>query len=544
MKPLHNVILQPLLTLVLCSMSWAQVIKPGSAPVSSGPEPPKDSLGRDTPRGAVLGFLTAASKEDYEVATRYLDTRLHGARAATLARQLSVVLDQRLPARLNQLSPQPQGSLYYPDKPDTDRVGTVDSLEGGVDVVLQRIDRGRGPIWLFSRETLDAIPALYEEASHVSIEHVVPEFLAKWKIAQIPLYQWLFVFVGMPLVYSFTGLLSRLISRFASSVWRHLRGQAGLANPRAMMPKPVRLLVLVVIIRWMIANVNLSLLARQFWSTFASVLTVAACIWLVLVLIAWGEDQARRHMERRGMQAVSTLRLVRWTLDLLALFAGALILLSYFNVNVTAALAGLGVGGIAVALAAQKTLENVIGGVSIVADRVVRVGDFLKIGDTTGAVEQIGLRSIRIRTLDRSVVSMPNGQISNERLEVLSCRDKFWFHPVLSLRYETTAAQMRSVSRAIRELLLQHPRVEQNSVRVRFLRFGSSSLDVDVFAYISVPDFNEFLEVQEELLLRIMDAVQAAGTRMALPSQANYVAPASAFEASRTPEAIKIQARS
>ena len=102
-------------------------------------------------------------------------------------------------------------------------------------------------------------------------------------------------------------------------------------------------------------------------------------------------------------------------------------------------------------------------------------------------------------------------------------RDKFWLHPILSLRYETTAAQMRSVLEAIRSLLLEHARVERNSVRVRFLGFGSSSLDVEVFAYISVLDFGDFLEIQEDLLLRIMDAVQAAGTRMALPSQTTYL---------------------
>ena len=225
------------------------------------------------------------------------------------------------------------------------------------------------------------------------------------------------------------------------------------------------------------------------------------------------------------------LRLARRTLDLLALFGGALILLSHFNLNVTAALAGLGVGGIAIALAAQKTLENVIGGISIIADRAVRVGDFLKIGATMGTIEDIGLRSTRIRTLDRSVVSIPNSQISNERLEDLSCRDKFWLHPILSLRYETTAAQMRSALEGIRCVLVEHARVEKSSIRVRFLGFGSSSLDVEVFAYVSVIDFSDFLQIQEELLLRMMDAIQAAGTRIALPSQTTYVASGSGQEA-------------
>ena len=292
----------------------------------------------------------------------------------------------------------------------------------------------------------------------------------------------------------------------------------------------------------MTTNLSLSLLTREFWSSVANVIMIVASVWLVLILNGWGENLSRRRLEERGVQGlVSILRLVRRTLDLAVLFCGALILLSYFNLNVTAALAGLGVGGIAIALAAQKTLENVIGGISIIADRAVRVGDFLKIGATMGTIEDIGLRSTRIRTLDRSVVRIPNGQISNDRLEDLSCRDKFWLHPVLSLQYETTAAQMRSALEAIRRLLLDHARVEKDSIRVRFLGFGSSSLDVEVFAYISAVDFADFLEIQEELLLRIMDAIQAAGTRIALPSQTTYLASGAGQEGTGVLEIRKVR---
>jgi len=472
-----------------------------------------------------MGFLTASRKGDYATAKLYLDTPLRGTRADSLAEMLSVVLDRRLPARLNQLSARSEGSQYFRDRSDVDLVGTIDSLDGSVDIVVQRVKREKdGAVWLFSKETLDAIPELYEEVSLVSVDKVIPSFLTEHKIGQVSLFFVLFVFVGIPGIYALTGVLDRLVSPVAGRLWHWFRGEPNLQRLH-LVPKPVRLLLLAWVIQWMGANLNLSLLRRQFWSSVASVITIVACVWLILMLNAWGEHLSRRHLERRGVQgAVSVLRLARRTLDLFVLFGGTLILLSYFNVNVTAALAGLGVGGIAIALAAQKTLENVIGGISIIADRAMRVGDFLKIGDTTGTIEDIGLRSTRIRTLDRSVVSIPNSQISNERLEDLSRRDKFWLHPILSLRYETTATQMRDALEAIRRLLLDHARVEKASIRVRFLRFGSSSLDVEVFAYISVIDFSEFLQIQEELLLSMMDAIQAAGTRIALPSQTTYVA--------------------
>jgi MscS family membrane protein len=530
----------PLAGAILCTISWAQVDIPGATQASSLPP---DPLGRATPRGTVLGFLNASRKGDFASARRYLETPLRGGRADSLAQKLSSVLDRRLPAHLNELSARPEGSQYFPDRLDDDLVGTIDSVSGAVDIVVRRVDLGKnGTVWLFSKETLDAIPALDEEVNLVSVKSALPEFLVERKLFQIPLFEWTFVLVGMPLIYLLTGLLDRLLSPLGNRIRHRLRSQTDLRRAYVV-HKPIRLLVLALSIQWMGANFNLSLLTRQFWFSVASVITITSCVWLVLLLIAWGENVTRRRMERRGIQGlVSILRLVRRTLDLLAVFGGTLILLSHFNFNVTAALAGLGVGGIAVALAAQKTLENVIGGISIIADRVVRVGDSLKIGDTMGTIEDIGLRSTRIRTLDRSVISIPNGQIANDRLEDLSCRDKFWFHPILSLRYETTATQMRSALEAVRSLLLEHAHVERGSVRVRFLRFGSSSLDVEVFAYICAIDFADFLRIQEELLLSVMEAIQAAGTRMALPSQTTFVG-GSVHDGPGGPEILKIPAR-
>jgi MscS family membrane protein len=521
----------------------AQVSLPGTAPPPSQPVPPPDPLGRDTPRGTVFGFLNACRKGDFEGARRYLNAPLGGADLDGLARKLSVVLDRRLPARLNQLSLDPNGSQYFADRPDADLIGTIDTREGTMDITLQRVKLGeRGSVWLFSKETLNEIPELYEEVNLVSVERTIPAFLTQRKIAEISLFWWLFALAGLPVIYLLTSLLDRLIGVLVGLVWSRLSKKPNLKSVH-IFPRPVRLLLLTWVIRWMVANLNLSLLARQFWSNVASVITIAASVWLLITLNGLGEDLIRRRLERRNVKAVSVLRLARRTLDLAALFGGVLLLLRHFNLNVTAALAGLGVGGIAIALAAQKTLENVIGGISIIADRAVRVGDVVRVGAAMGTIEDIGLRSTRIRTLDRSVVSIPNGQISNERLEDLSSRDKFWLHPILSLGYETTAAQMRSVLAAIRSMLLEHPHVEQGSVRIRFLGFGSSSLDVEVFAYIYTLDFGAFLEIQEDLLLRILDAVQAAGTRMALPSQTTYLVSDSKSEERSLPEVLKIPVR-
>jgi MscS family membrane protein len=145
----------------------------------------------------------------------------------------------------------------------------------------------------------------------------------------------------------------------------------------------------------------------------------------------------------------------------------------------------------------------------------------------SGTVDSIGLRSTRIRTLDRTVVSVPNGQIATASLENFSARDKFRFYHVMGLEYSTTAAQLQSILGEITAVLSNDSRTETESVRVRFIRFGASSLDIELFAYLFSRDWNHFLESQQELLLQIMGVVEAAGARIAFPSQTVYVANAS-----------------
>ena len=483
-----------LIAVLLCLPVQAQISAPASVSAPVQPEAPKDPLGRTTPRRTVLGFLAAARKGDDELGARYLNTRLRGQRAANLAHSLFVVLDRRLPARLNKLTDEPDGSLSDPLQPDHEIVGTIPSHDRNVDIIVERVDRGdSGLIWLFSNETLDSIPDLYDQINVVSADNVVPEFVADTRFAGIPLFEWLAVFVGIPLFYALAALLSRLLSSLVGGLRRRLYRQPELPNPEVL-PIPIRLLLQAFLIRWLLTRLGLPLLARQFWSSTASVLTTAGCVWLVILLNHWAEEHVRRRLGGRNLTgATSMLRLGRRVADVLVIFVGLLVTLYQFGINPTAALAGLGVGGIAVALAAQKTLENVIAGVSLIFDQTVDVGDSLKVDDTLGTVVDIGLRSTRIRTLDRTVVSVPNGRIANMKLESLSVRDKFWFHPILSLRHGTTSPQVQAILEGIRALLGDSRYVEHNSVRVRFLRFGASSLDVEAFAYILACDWNQFL---------------------------------------------------
>jgi MscS family membrane protein len=518
------------LLLLFCQGVWSQAIPANPAPEAAAEpltvkqkEPPKDTIGRGTPRGTVLGLLSASRKGNAELAALYLHTSLRGAEAGALASQLATVIDLRLPARLNEISDQPEGSGWDPLHPDEDLVGVIQTANGNLDILVERVDRGKaGKVWLFSGETLASIPDAFQEVSESTLERFLPGFMVTTRVAEIPLFELVALFVGMPLLYWLTGLLNRILSLAAGALRRRFRRNDTLANPQVFRP-PIRLLLLAFIIRRLMSKFPLPLLARQFWSTMALMLVVVACTWLLMLFNGWGE----RYIVRRrcGLSgSASVLRLVRRTIDGLILFIGLLFTLHHFGINLTATLAGLGVGGIAVALAAQKTLENVIAGVSLIIDRAVRVGDFLNFSDIQGTVVEVGLRSTRIRTLDRTLVSFPNGQIANMRLETLSARDMFLFHPVIGLRYRTDPAQLRSVIAEVRSLLSAHTAVDRSSVRVRFIRFGISSLEVDIFAYVFTRDLNSFLEIQENLLFGVMDIVHKAGVGIALPSQTLYLA--------------------
>ena len=218
--------------------------------------------------------------------------------------------------------------------------------------------------------------------------------------------------------------------------------------------------------------------------------------------------------------------LIRVSARLLALCGSATLLAlgaDQLGVPVYGIVAGLGVGGLAMALAAQPTIENLIGGLNLFADRPIRVGDVCKYGTDVGTVESIGIRSTRIRGPDRTLTTIPNAALARMPIVNLTQRDRILIQTVLGLRYETTPEQLRYVLVKLRELLVGHPRVDHTSVRARFVGFGSSSLDVEVFAYVTTRDWAEFLGIREDILMRMMEVVEEAGAAFAFPSQTLYL---------------------
>ncbi|HEY5547889.1 MAG TPA: mechanosensitive ion channel family protein [Gemmatimonadaceae bacterium] len=197
--------------------------------------------------------------------------------------------------------------------------------------------------------------------------------------------------------------------------------------------------------------------------------------------------------------------------------------LSYLGYPVASLIAGLGIGGLALALAAQKTVENLFGAFSIGVDQPFRVGDFVKIEDFVATVERIGLRSTRFRTLDRTVVTIPNGKLADSRIESYTARDRMRLAAIIGLEYGTTEAQLREVLAGFERVLREHPKFWPDAVVVRFRELAAFSLDIEVMAWFQTEDYGEFQRIRQDILLQFMGVVEQSGTAFAFPTQTVHV---------------------
>ena len=351
-----------------------------------------------------------------------------------------------------------------------------------------------------------------------------------------PLWHWFAILLIIPLSFGVAILLTRLLTLVLLLLARRI-GRVPVDQNVVGLTGPIRILVFALAI-WLISLLSQSVLTSLFWTYVASTLTVIGATWLCVRFIDIVSKLKKRQLALTSSDKISLVQLVGKLSQIVAVIMGALVIFYIAGINITAALTGLGIGGIAIAFAAQKTLENLFGGIMIISDQPIRVGDFCKVGDYKGTVVDIGLRSTRIRTDDRTVVSVPNGQLAVMSLENFSVRDKIWFHHMLHLRYETTAEQLRYILAEIRRMLYEHPKIETPSARIRFVGFGSSSLDLEIFAYVLETASEVFLEIQEDLLLRVMGIIEASGSGLALPSQTTYVTRETGLNSTKSQAAI------
>jgi len=480
---------------------------------------PTDDYNRGVPRSSLQGFLDTARSGDFERAANYLDMRylpydMDAGEAPEYARKLLIALDRALWVDISMINDHPEGHGDDGLMRHQERVARVDLDGKKVDILMQRIPREDGVlIWKFSGSTVEVIPELYAEYGYGPIGEKLAKMLPPYKFLSLELWQWVMLFALVLVAFIVVYIPTKIISIVLK--YTKLRYRDQLAS---LCSGPVRFyVILLVLSRWE-DLIHPTAAVRALMS--AQTILMISLIWLSFAFIGLFRDFLKDRFEKQDRKgAVVLLRPVASVLRISIIVILLMVWFENLGLKATTVLTGLGVGGLAVALATQKSIENLIGAITLYATTPVKVGDFCRFGDSIGTVEDIVLRYTRIRTLGRTVIHVPNASFVDMHLESYSYREKIWFHPVIKIRRDASPDQMRYILIEIRKMLYSHPMVDAEPARVRFKEFGGSSLDIHVFAYIKTTVYSEYLEVGEDLNLRIMDIIKEAGTKLAVPIQ-------------------------
>jgi len=522
--------------LVICSASCVRSQIPSilpTGPATSSSQSTKavvDPLGRDSPRGTLLGFIRAAQEENYALAVQYFQPPAIRHRPSIeqeqdLASQLLTILNQKFGPFLDSISRDPEGRLDDGLSPNLEEVGGTRGQSEAFPIILIRIEDEHGvKLWFVSRTTLDEVPKVYGSLKYPGLEKGLPKPLVENRLLAMPLWQWIAILLFLPVALALAWVLA-LITRLIRKLVRRARRLEPLSGPPVRQIGPGVVLVATIIHYNFVYYIGASLLYRQYYTRV---------IWMFLAIgFYWLATQSTRAVSRRiglsltasgRMAERSLVSLTRRVLDVVIFVCIGLVVLSTLGVNVTAALAGLGIGGLAIGLGAQKTFENLLGGIAILTDKALVVGDACRIGDQRGTVEDIGLRSTKLRTDDRTLVSIPNGTVATAVLENYRLRDKILCKQVVRLRYDLSPDHLRYALEQVRELMAQNTRVENSTARVRFLKFTEYAIEIEIYAYILERNYNEFLAIQEELMFQVIETLRRTGATIALPSQTTMVA--------------------
>jgi MscS family membrane protein len=506
----------------------AQLPGLGNSPASANSQSPvpADPLGRETPRGCLLGFIKAAEEERYEAAVLYFQPPLGRKHVSEedqqeLAEQLLAILNQKFTGALDYVSRDPQGRLDDGLPPDQEKINSAQ--DNGFPILLVRIEDPQGrKLWYFSRKTLDLVPEAYDSLTFPELENHLPQYLVTHRFLAAPLWQWLAILLFIPVAF----IAARILTLILEQVMRFWRRSRHLPTIPINLTSlgPLTFVIALLIHYALFASVGTSLLYRIYYRRVIWICLAIAFYWLVTRVTQGMAARISASLSHRGLNAEkSIVALIRRFVEISIFIIVGLAVLHGLGFNVSAALAGVGIGTLALGLGAQKTFENMFGGVSILFDKVILIGDLCKVNNQTGVVEDIGLRSTRLRTLDRTMLSIPNGTMATAVIENFRFRDKFLCQQVIRLRYDLSPDHIRFVLEEIRELLLANPKVEQTTARMRFLRFADYALEIELFCYILERDYNTYLATQEAVLLSIMDSLEKAGAVVALPTQTTFV---------------------
>tara|TARA_Y100000385_G_scaffold10876_1_gene11355 strand:+ start:906 stop:2690 length:1785 start_codon:yes stop_codon:yes gene_type:complete len=471
-----------------------------------------------TPLDAMLGFRKYLRAGNFDVAAQYLDLRyvpdeIAAIEPQRLAQALAFVWTKQNVLDISVLSDSVEGHLDDGLPSYRDQVGEVQLSETVVPVFLQRIPDSQGEsVWRISNATVVRIPDMWEEHGYSDWAIWLAKTLPTFTLLGMTNWQTFSMFIALGLLWVVSGLITRLMS------WLSLR----IPNkfPLAIQhfwALPMRIIIYVALLRIAMEQLGLSITARVYLKS-SPLEYLAATVFIVALLTLW-RDYKFRQLESSGdLYLTALLRPLILMVKIIIVVVAMLAWAKNAGFNISTLIAGLGVGSLAIALAAQRTMENIIGAVTIYAARPIRPGDLCRFGDLKGTVEEIGLRSVTVRTLDRTRVFIPNAKFAADQVENISVRDRIRFLKHLQIQMPTSE-QLRVILGELREMLSAHPKVLPDTISVRLVDIEAATAVFRVDAGIMTTDYQTFLAIAEDLNLRIIETVHENGAIFSGPGQ-------------------------
>lgn len=336
------------------------------------------------------------------------------------------------------------------------------------------------------------------------------------------------------LVFIFKKFISRYISHIIYALIQRMSVSVGREQLDKLLIRPLNLFLMLVVVfmasrhihwpeEWDLRPADefgLKMIVSRGFYILVTYSFVAIALRMVdylgLVLAARAEKTESKLDDQLVPFVVDALKL------LILLIAIFIVLDNVFKVNITTLIAGLGFGGIALALAAKESIENLLGSLTIFFDKPFAVGDMIQLGSTIGVVEKVGFRSTRLRTPDKSYVTVPNKLLTNSELDNLTNRTQRRARFMVGVLYKTKASQMRSIISDIQMMLDEHPETGMDS-QVRFYEFGQSSINILVQYFVNTMDWPTYLKVREEINFNIFEIVRRNGSDFAFPTTSVYM---------------------
>lgn len=510
-----------LLTAAIAPAQPRPALPPGSvgaAPPAAAEAPPAPAAegtiigGTDSPRRALERFLKSSRAGNFEIAAAALFTvRTSSEEMQELARKLQAVVDRRVTLereQLDKISDLPSGNTSD-GMADEDEVGRVDMPLGSEPIRLHRRRSPDGTAnWVFSLDTVNRIESWYERLEdRWALDHL-PNSLLITGPGGLLLWQWLMlpVLFGVSLLLGL--FLARLLRIALRLAWRSELG--GAIAERQL--GPLRVLSTAMLLRLLTQILYLTAGAEENVRAACNVGLIVGFmfgLWRVAEVLSGRIQQSEWLRARPTM--VGVMPLLHRLTEVGIWSAAVLWCLGELGYSVTGVLASLGLGGLAVALAAKNTLEHLLGGMTLSLDQPMRVGDLVRIGDVQGTVEQIGLRSTRIRTADRSLVTLPNGKLSDMQIETLAARDRIRMNLSLNVQYTLKAQGLRELRDALLACIQKHSLIHKDKIRVHYTNLSDSAATIDITCWIDTNDQDQFLETRHSLLLQLVEVVESFG---------------------------------